>query len=769
METGESMREPILFPDEESGSAYEISSENEEEFSPDQSPSRSRGTSNRRAESRASLAQTTISRSRSRANSSRERELSLSPPGAKERHDAQIRADAIRWAANFQAPLSPSDIKTPSRRPSLPRKRRTAPPEPKSKRLKLYWNNEYRELLNADILDTVTAISAKTLPLPTSHIGASTWTSEEKNIFFNSLARLGKSNVRGIAKQIRTKSILETDEYLRLLHQGSIAKPAKSEANLWLEMPTAIELSTECTEVLERAGESLASRQDQFEKTTEESKWGVAWLIDETISHRLSKHSAEGDKATTFDDVLPAANLFKLKNWIELSSKIFMNPSEPHDEENWHNLAEIGEFPAIRATAFEDFHSLAVSVTKRLISATLFCTMSRQRALSSKNVKQSDVNPDDVEAAVKILGMKPDSHEFWQNCARRCKLQIVDEDEKGEEEFMTYADVEEEMRERRQRSSRSRSRSRSHSVHSRLPESERSPTPSSASDVSIRDLEEDIPIPPRARSLVEESDSDTTTYQESTTIRSLARQEAETKQDSYINQCDIESSKAAELKLWALLEQEPPLELNLDVVDEPDVFSTSQRRIEKDNHGSWRENAEYWSSWEVFDRPVPGENFERNRKKISKRARRAAEEADGESRDDGGVEVEILGSGSDVQEHENDSSNEAEESDLHVNGEEGIEDEQPPNQEDEDEDMEDEMPSPHEIEHNDQAEGPGTTEEREQLSDSDSEDSISSPRRQVSPFKYPVQPQPRSSSLPPEDSLQYSIEGEDVDIKSEDE
>lgn len=763
METEEIMREPTLFPDEESGSAYEIS-ENEGEFSPDESPIRSRGTSTRRPESRASLAQTTISRSHSRANSLRDKEPSLSP-GAKERLDVQIREEAIQWASTFQEPQSPSQIRTPPRRSSVSRKRkpRTAPVEVKSKRLRVYWSNEYRELLNNDILDIVTATSAKTLPsLPTSQIGASIWTSEEKNALFNSLARLGKGNVRGIAEQIRTKSILETDEYLRLLHQGSLAKPAKSEANLWLEMPTAIEVSGECSEILERAGQSLASRQDQFEKTTEESKWGAAWLIDETVSHRLGKHNPEGEKATAFDEVLPAANLFNLKNWLELSSKIFMNPAEPYEEDNWRNLADIDESPAIRATAFEDFHSLAVSVTKRLISTTLFCTMSRQRAMASKNVKQSDVNTDDVGAAVKILGMKPDSHEFWQNCARRSKLQIVDEDE---DEFMTYEDVEEEMRERRRRSSRSRSRSRSHSVHSRLPEPEHSPTTSSASDVSIRDLEEDIPIPTQERNLGDESDSDTTTYQESTTIRSLARQEAEKKQDSFINECDKEASKAAELKLWNLLEQEPPLELNLDEMYEPMTFSTAQRKGERDDHGNWRENVEYWSSWELFDKPVPGENFERNRTKISKRARRIAEEGEEESSDE--EEAEILRHGE--SEEEDGSSPEAEESDVPVNREEDTGDEQPADHKDADQDMEDETSSQHESEQDVQADEPEIAEERAQPSDSDSADSRSSPHRQVSPFEHRAQPQPHSSSLPPEDSLQYSIEGEDVEIKSEEE
>ncbi|CAG8973352.1 hypothetical protein HYALB_00000115 [Hymenoscyphus albidus] len=775
METDEFQEEPLAFPDEDSGSAYELS-KNDRALSQDGSPLRSRATKFRRSESHASRARATSSLSRSRANSSPERELSLTP-GEEERLNAQIREDAIRWAANFQEPQSPSEIKTPPRNLATSRKRKPrqspgAGVELRAKRLKVYWNNDYRESLNNEILDTVRTTNAETVPLlPASQIGASIWTSEEKSIFFDSLARLGKGNVRGIAKQIRTKSILETDEYLRLLHQSSVERVMKSdtELKLWLSMPTAIELSNECTEILERAGDSLAIKQQQMERVTEEEKWGAAWLIDESISKRLSKHNPGGKKASAFDEVLPAANLFNLRNWVELSSKVFMNPAEPYEENNWHNVADVGETPAIRATAMEDFHSLAVSVTKRLISTTFFCTMSRERALASKKVKHGNVTIDDVEAAVRILGMKSDSHEFWLNCARRCKLQVIDENDKGREESMTYEDVEEEMRARRQRSSRSRSRSRSHSVHSRVPEP--SPTPSSASDVSIRELEEDILIPSRERDSDEESDlsdSDTTTYQESTARRSLARQEDEKKQDLYINECDIEASKAAELELWTLLGQEPPLELNLDEVLEPMNTPTSQR-IWEDDTGNWRENVEYWSSWEVFDRPVPKENFEKNRKKISKRARRIAE-AEEESSDDG------VSDGEDMQVDEESAQEEVDHPPVNLDpeansdqpdDEEETSESQPSNPPEHDEETDEDIPSPHPT-HSTQNNSPQPQEEEEEEPPSDSPSESESPNPLPSPFKHRAHSE--SSSPQPEGSLQSSIEGDvDVLIKSEEE
>lgn len=371
--------------------------------------------------------------------------------------DNQIFEDAKEWAANFQPPAL-EDIKTPPRHSSRKRRVQKPPSEVRSKRLKVYYDNNYRELLNLEIND---AAHGELLhdPLEPSQVGSSIWTVEEKDLLFCSLARLGRDDVRGMSVQIGTKAEPEVQAYLQLLQANITERKKKSDRNFMIaDLPAATEISEECCIVLERAGDALAARQEMAEEKVEKSKWSDMWLIDEPVSRLIERRRREEGGEEALDAVLPAGNLFVSKHWLELSRRVFMNPGIPREEDNWENLAEPGETPAIRATAFEDFHSLAVNITKKLLSTTLFCTMSRLRSGNYHYVKVSEITADDVEAAVNILGLKSNSDQFWLDCAKRNNLEVFDDGEADEEEeevvSLTYDDVEREMRSSR----RSRSR-----------------------------------------------------------------------------------------------------------------------------------------------------------------------------------------------------------------------------------------------------------------------------------------------------------------------
>src|SRR5204863_8877293 len=85
---------------------------------------------------------------------------------------------------------------------------------PKHKRLKGYYCNEYRQLLNFDILHASSrVIEDGGLPIPPSQIGVSKWASAEKESYFNALSRLGKDDTRGIASRIGSKSEPEVKAY----------------------------------------------------------------------------------------------------------------------------------------------------------------------------------------------------------------------------------------------------------------------------------------------------------------------------------------------------------------------------------------------------------------------------------------------------------------------------------------------------------------------------------------------------------------------------
>ncbi|KAF2772180.1 hypothetical protein EJ03DRAFT_267457, partial [Teratosphaeria nubilosa] len=64
--------------------------------------------------------------------------------------------------------------------------------------------------------------------------------------------------------------------------------------------------------------------------------------------------------------------------------------------------------PAIFRSAFEDFYNIAVSLTRRLVQATIFQTMTRLRASDGSRMAWTPeplVREKDVKTAVDILGM----------------------------------------------------------------------------------------------------------------------------------------------------------------------------------------------------------------------------------------------------------------------------------------------------------------------------------------------------------------------------
>jgi hypothetical protein len=624
---------PIPLPDEDSGSAYGTSDSEHSLSYGEEGRSESRDLSPSRGREEKTI-QTAPAQSldehlgEHESSSDAEEELEDAGPV-----NDEIRQNALAWAANFEAPGSPSEIRTPNRQSiSRPRKRKLQKPasEHRAKRLKPYQNTKYRELLNIDIHDAATRMvhGGEQSSLPKSQLGISIWTSQEKDRLFEALQRLGRDDIRGISARIGSKSEQEVQEYILLLHQGSVEKQDRDGRHLPLtEISAAMEISDECCAILERAGQALASRQELDEEKTEKGKWGDIWLVTDPVARRLDKYQRQDDPEVDIDQVLPATNLFHLRTWLELSSRVFMNSDV---DENWNDLAEKGENPAVRATAFEDFHSLTVSYTKRAVSSTLFCAMSREKATNSRKVKHAEIKPEDVDAAIAILKGKKNSDEFWIKSARRNKLRIIDGDDDDDEstevdEVMTYDAVEAALR----------SPSTNHPASAQVDE-ERSDTS------SISSLDSEPSYETKALSTSGHS-TDASNRRERAQKRARSHIAALRAEEAQIEAFDMRSSKEEEIKLWEILEQEPPFEI---VKDEPGEEDGRVKGAREGRDGEdWREWTERVGVWEGVERPVPEEAFVRNRVRRSKRARRRVER--------GGADVgnEVDGSESDEEGH----------------------------------------------------------------------------------------------------------------------
>lgn len=670
--------EGIHYPDQDSGSAYEESSDNDnlshdehvEEGTPTPKQGKIRGRSTTRKDTHTSNVKCRSASLKEGEGESPSDEDQSSGSDIDNQIQGQIAAEAQEWAANFQPP-APEDIKTPPRRRSHKRRAQKPPSEIRFKRLKPYYDNDYRKLLNAEINDAAYA-ELFDKQMEGSQIGSSTWTAEEKALLFSSLARLGRDDIRGISGQIGTKSEPEVQEYLKLLQASIMERKMKSHREFIVaDLPAAAEISEECCLVLERAGDSLAARQEMAEEQVEKSKWSDLWLVDEEVSLLIERRRREQDGEEALGEVLPAGNLFIFRNWLELSRRVFMNPGAPREEDNWENLIETGETPATRATAFEDFHSLAVNITKKLISTTLFCTMSRIRAGDYHYVRFPKVTAHDVDAAVKILGLESNSEQFWLECAKRNNLEVVDDGEVAHEKEavpLTYDDLERELRSSRRSRSRflcrheqARSSSQASSYHQEPGYSSPSEMESEdydyETDSSVLDEEEQPPsdVSP------EPTDPDSPTLKRPSANKILkVRKEAERAQEAYTEAIDTQASQKEEAQLWALIEQEPPFKIETEFEE---LKHPSPLRSNIEDGRNWRDHVEYWSSWETMRTPVPQSAFERNRERKSRRAkarRKGVGPRRAESVDRDVVQYGVLGSEAESEDDEHQPSGEQE-------------------------------------------------------------------------------------------------------------
>lgn len=106
------------------------------------------------------------------------------------------------------------------------------------------------------------------------------------------------------------------------------------------------------------------------------------------------------------------------------------SPDLPSPWPHWSAYAsdQVPE-PSMMRTAFNDFHTLAVSVTKRLMQTAIIQATSRlrsQRRRTKKGVMPL-VKTRDVLSAIDVLGLKRNGRSRWIGVARRCNLRVFDE------------------------------------------------------------------------------------------------------------------------------------------------------------------------------------------------------------------------------------------------------------------------------------------------------------------------------------------------------
>jgi RNA polymerase I-specific transcription initiation factor RRN5 len=401
----------------------------------------------------------------------------------------------------------------------------------------------------------------------------------------------------------------------------------------YANLPAALEISQDCCDVLEQAADALDMRQQRFEISAEKEKWQGLWLLTQDVGVWVEEHMNKTEESQEeVVEVIPEAELLKLKTWLELSERIFMNPGPPREHENWRSFApEGGETPSIRYTAFADFHTLAVSITQRLVQATLFFAMSRQRSTDSKIFGSKPlVTAKDVRAAIKVLGMKPDSKEIWRGVGRRCGLHIYQKiselRKKGGPSPLSYDEVEAML---------GGGKKSGPTTTGSAPD-----FASSVCDISIsEDSGEDVALEPSPHpsrganssdswgsdesgpdsgasiyAVLQSSEATETSSSETNTTHTNPPKRPKTgespsvashaSEDLYAAALDHRASLLEEKSLWSLLDQTPPFPLNPEEVELPPRPRCLRKRREE--LVDWRDRVEYRAVWETVGPVVAG-------------------------------------------------------------------------------------------------------------------------------------------------------------------
>ncbi|TQN74535.1 RNA polymerase I-specific transcription initiation factor rrn5 [Colletotrichum shisoi] len=490
--------------------------------------------------------------------------------------------------------------------------------EPVLKRHKGVFNNNYLDLLNRDIGDFAGIMPVDGEDFPPSQIGLTLWAPYEKKVFFEALSRLGKDNIRGISDRIRTKSDIEVRQYISLLEDAIESRGQEQEGGLKSlgleEYPAAVEISQPCCHALDEAADALSFRQERHEELAEQKKWGDCWNINLELAKRIEgDHGLERDPTFASDHGLEFTELLRVKSFVRLPERIFMNAS--HAENNWQFVSE--EPPTIRATALQDFHSLLISVTKRLVLSTLFIAESRIRGKrrvvpSTRNL----VRRKDVEAAVASLGMKQNSDEFWVTCARRLRLEVWDdedeedaEEEDNDKEPMVYDNVENILRSRSDAPQDRAMKERSSTPEINFEDRESSDSAAdetSGEEGSDDDEADAADLDDAEREVIEEAKevlvhsaydfpkTHRTREALKNTIRHERAQEAQAEAE------DAKTSYEAELELWRLLQRQPPESLMMPQVPEHGRRAFRGVGDLYDAGRKWRERLTYHSEWEML-------------------------------------------------------------------------------------------------------------------------------------------------------------------------
>ncbi|CAD0100058.1 unnamed protein product [Aureobasidium mustum] len=323
--------------------------------------------------------------------------------------------------------------------------------------------------------------------------------------------------------------------------------------------------------------------------------------------------------------MVPAAELLDLPMWLRLS-RLFMYQS-PELGDSWDNFITSGhETPSIYHTAFQDFHNLTVSLTRRVVQATIFQTMTRLRA-RDKDQPSARVTTTDVRAATEILDLQSNARKFWARVPRKHGLRVYErgskfsrgqsragvelsleeaEDRLGAGQTSVVAEADDDVMETVE----------DDSDEDVLDPDQYYNDPELWTEASDEEDETQTDVPDNQHS--DASDEDEAAYnptddeeaQDATRKKRRRKGRMERNfqrvHDAYLEAVDQEISRVQEVTMWDTLGVAPPNDIKNEEIEIP-LQPVIKRRLS--DTANWRDGFEYRSPWELGFDTVQPETF----------------------------------------------------------------------------------------------------------------------------------------------------------------
>ncbi|KAL9130529.1 MAG: hypothetical protein Q9217_001297 [Psora testacea] len=516
-----------------------------------------------------------------------------------------------------------------------PKKRKAAAPEvaisrSRIKRLKSHYNDEYRRLFN----DTIRSLDPRTVSneqgsMGTSQVGITVWSADEKSRLFHALDRKGRHDIRRIATAVATKNESEVHVYLKLLQSSArdqeLHVTHRKDLFDIATIDAAVEISPTCETALQSSADAVSMLQFREEQRIEKAKNPRFWLLMPSTAKWVDQCLLTDEGQQEIADVLPAAALLNLGTMLKVSKGFFMNSSEP--ENNWRTYAEKRKAPSIMYTAFSDLHTLALSLTKRLIQSSLFFAMSRIRAETMKRMPpKRSVRRKDVLATLNVLGIEANTDKTWINVAQKFNLRVYENVryKRAWGKRYSYNEVEQILSTSDIKRGRYRLRSRETRAEVLSSEDLQSArSPEEDSDSQEKDLDpstSDLSIASRNLSLSSSAvdDSDLAGLEFADQDGPARRQEQqELLLDAYLESLDLGARQKEEKRLWEMLGIDSATQLNAPERNLPKKSVPPGKS--KEALDDWTDWVDYAAEWETLEMPVPAKSFVENQRVRKKR------------------------------------------------------------------------------------------------------------------------------------------------------